>query len=163
MKRLANCGHRLLSLMYRTFRRLTDLQIGVVGYCEPTKFDKDEAGRMVREAFDELARRHRWRRITVVSGLTNTGVLAIAYKEAAARGWRTVGIACSRADGYDCFPVDERYIFGHRWGHESPWFLRRIRRGWLVRVGGGEQALRETKEHKAAGGRALEYELPRLG
>ncbi len=137
-----------------------ELRIGVVGYCPPSRFDGDEALRMLREAYDILDEEYPLAEKTVVSGLTDVGVLALAYREASDRGWRTVGIAPSKSAEYDCFPVDKAVIIGDEWGDESPTFLDAI--DVLVRVGGGAQSLREAAEMRARGKRVIEYDLPRL-
>lgn len=135
----------------------TELRIGVTGY-SAQKFDSDEAQRMLREAYDQIDARYPDKRKAVVSGLTDLGVPALAYREATRRGWRTVGIACSKASEYPCYPVDERIIEGNEWGQESPRFLSTLE--ILVRVGGGGQAKRETAETKTMGKPVIEYDLP---
>src|SRR3989344_1287303 len=133
------------------------IRIGVTGY-SVQKFDVAEAQRMLREAYDTIDRKHRDKSKTVVSGLTDLGVLALAYREAKTRGWRTVGIACSKAEEFDCFAVDEREIVGNEWGKESETFLNSI--DVLVRVGGGNQAKRETETFKKLRKQVIEYDLP---
>jgi len=54
------------------------LKIGVVGYSDK-KFDKKEALELIRKGLDELVGRRK--EIVVVSGLTNLGIPAIAYKK----------------------------------------------------------------------------------
>ncbi|MFH1840303.1 MAG: hypothetical protein ABH849_04090 [Nanoarchaeota archaeon] len=73
------------------------LRLGVVGYCPPTKFDEKKALKNLREAYDQVELDFPEHEITVVSGLTNAGVLRLAYEEARRRGWRTAGIACKKA------------------------------------------------------------------
>lgn len=139
---------------------MNKLRVGVVGYCPPTKFDEVEARRMVVDAFDHIAAEHADYEIEVVSGLTNVGVLGIAYEEAVKRGWKTVGIACKKALEHPLFPVDEMIMEGENWGDESPRFLSSI--DMMVRIGGGKQSARETEEVKSSGRQALEYDLPPL-
>jgi hypothetical protein len=134
-----------------------ELKIGVVGY-SAQKFDGDKAVSMIKEAYDMIARLYVDRPKTVVSGLTDLGIPALAYREAESRGWKTAGIACSKAAEYPCYSVDEKVIVGDEWGAESPVFLDSI--DVLVRVGGGKQALRETAETKARGKQVIEYDLP---
>jgi hypothetical protein len=133
-----------------------ELKIGVTGY-SAQKFDTIEAQRMLREAYDTLQTQFPDRPKAVISGLTDLGIPGLAYKEAVTRGWRTVGIACSKASEYPCFPVDEKVIVGTEWGQESPRFLDDLE--VLVRVGGGGQAKKETAETKARGKPVLEYDL----
>lgn len=134
-----------------------EIRIGVVGYCPPTKFDEKEAARMICEAYNQIQSAYPNRLKTVVSGLTNVGVLKLAYLEARRRGWRTSGIACKKAENYELFPVDEKKIIGDNWGDESEEFLRTI--DALIRIGGGKQSLRETAQAKTNGKLVLEYEL----
>ena len=117
-------------------RKMNEVRIGVVGYCPPSRFDKAEAMRMIKDAYDKIGLQNPDAPKKVVSGLTNVGVLALAYKEAIVRGWKTAGIACSKANEYECFPVDEKVIVGNEWGEESQTFLNSI--DVLVRVGGGQ-------------------------
>lgn len=136
-------------------------RIGVVGYCPPTKFDEVEATRMIREAFDKATEIiPAGSTPTVVSGLTNVGVLKIAYEEARSRGWRTEGVACKRAEEHELFPVDEKIIVGDNWGDESSRFLENL--DCMVRIGTGKQSVRETDELKARGKPTFEYDLPTL-
>lgn len=116
---------------------------------------------MIREAYDNAASIcPSGNTPTVVSGLTNVGVLKIAYEEARSRGWNTVGIACKRAEEHELFPVDEKIIVGENWGDESPSFLEDL--DCMVRIGTGKQSIRETDELKARGKPAFEYDLPFL-
>lgn len=137
-----------------------ELRIGVVGYCPPSRFDKTEAMRMIREAYDKIDMQNPRLSKAVVSGLTNVGVPALAYKEAVQRGWRTIGIACEKANEYECFPVDEKTIIGIEWGDESQTFLKSI--DILVRIGIGKQSVMESEGMKAKGKPVFEYDLPVL-
>lgn len=136
---------------------MDELKIGVVGY-SAQKFAEGEAKRMISEAFDNLESQYPDRPKTIVSGLTDLGIPALAYREAVRRGWKTVGIACSKAEEYDCFSVDERMIVGYKWGDESETFLNSL--DVLVRVGGGNQSTRETAEIKNRGKQVIEFDLP---
>ena len=137
-----------------------ELRVGVVGYCPPTVFDEDEARRMIRDAYDKIAELFGDREVVIVSGLTNVGVLKIAYEEATRRGWRTAGIACERAQEHELYPVDEKMIVGKNWGDESPTFVANIQA--IVRIGVGKQSLRETELVKSRGFPAFEYDLPSM-
>lgn len=139
---------------------MLEVKVGVVGYCPPTQFDVVEAQRHIVTAFDELEQYYPNRSITIVSGLTNVGVLAIAYAEAVKRGWRTVGITSKRALEHPLFPVDEQHIVGENWGDESDTFLELIEA--IVRIGGGPQSHNEAAACKIAGKPTFEYELARL-
>ena len=133
-----------------------ELRIGVVGY-SGQPFDHDKGRQLLDEAYDQLEARYPDQAKAVVSGLTDVGIPALAYRAAVERGWRTVGIACAKASKYECFPVDEKHIIGQNWGDESSTFLASI--DILVRVGGGKQALQETADMKAEGRPVLEYDL----
>ena len=133
--------------------------IGVVGY-SGGKFNEDVAKALVAIALDVVAEDNGDKKYALVSGLTDMGIPAIAYRAADKRGWKTVGIACSQADDNPCYDVDERIIEGEEWGDESDLFLNYI--DCLVRVGGGEQSIEETKLAKEMGLPVYEYDLPEI-
>lgn len=137
---------------------MKEIRIGVVGYSPPTKFDETEATRILNKAYDNIERQYAGKPKAVVSGLTNFGIPALAYREAVLRNWRTVGIACSKAKSLECFPVDEEQIIGKEWGDESSTFLKSL--DVLIRVGGGKQSIKETFEFKKTGRPVFEYDLP---
>ena len=110
---------------------MEELKIGVVGY-SAQKFNEGEAQRMISEAYDTINSQSNGKQKTIVSGLTDLGIPAVAYREAVKRGWKTIGVACSKAEEYDCFPVNERQIIGNEWGDESETFLNQLE--ILVRV-----------------------------
>ncbi|MGK7877101.1 MAG: hypothetical protein AB4426_28555 [Xenococcaceae cyanobacterium] len=132
------------------------IRIGVVGY-SMQMFEQDRALSLIRQGFDSIEMAGV---IEVVSGLTRLGIPALAYEEAVRRGWKTVGVACSKAFEYECFPVDETIIVGDEWGDESQTFLDMI--DVLVRIGGGLQAHRECFLAKKQGKQVIEFELPTL-
>ena len=134
--------------------------VGIVGYCPPTKFDANEARRMINEAYDQVLVMCGSIPIAAVSGLTNVGVLAIAYEEATKRGWKTIGVACKRAMEHPIFPVDEQLVVGDSWGDESPTFVNML--DAIIRIGYGKQSISETDQVKVRGFRAFEYDLPIL-
>lgn len=133
--------------------------VGVMGY-SGQKFDTARALEYLQEAFDKIAADAEDREIVIVSGYTNLGIPALAYKEAADRGWKTAGVACSKATEYECFECDEVYTVGDNWGDESPTFLDMCE--IFVRVGGGGQSRRETASAIADGKIVLEYDLAAL-
>ena len=140
---------------------MNELKLGVVGYCPPTKFDEVEARRMLNEAYCNVKLDFPNKIVTVVSGLTNVGVLKLAYEEAKNRGWRTAGIACEKARGFEWFPVDDTpIIIGKNWGEESETFINSI--DALVRIGIGPQSIKEARLVKALGKKIYEYDLPKL-
>ncbi len=137
------------------------LRVGVVGYCPPSKFDEGEARRMINEAYDKINSDFQDNEITIVAGVTNVGVLKLAYEEAKKRNWKTAGVGCKKAYGFEWFPIDEKpIIVGENWGDESEAFLNNIKA--IVRVGGGKQSLEEVRKMKAKGAYVLEYNLPLL-
>lgn len=139
---------------------MKELKVGVVGYCPPTLFDENKALEVIQDAYDQITEQFGDHKIVIVSGLTNVGVLKIAYKEATKRSWRTVGIACERAQEHELYPVDEKLIVGKNWGDESSAFIESLQA--IIRVGVGKQSLKETEHVKSKGLLAFEYDLPML-
>lgn len=157
-----------LNFMDKFIRKIPDfvcdrpLRIGVVGYSDDAKVDEFLKSRVwtrnnlswtISNVQRELQYTHgRCDQYELVSGLTNTGVPAIAYdfvthgsvnKETFIK---TVGFACSKAKDFPQFPVDEKYIIGTEWGDESDAFLDYI--DALIRIGNGEQSIRECEMFK---------------
>ena len=133
------------------------IKVGVVGY-SAKKFDVEKAKSLISEAFNEIEKNiSNVKNFDCVSGLTNVGIPALAYKEAKDRGWKTTGIACKKAIEYEQFDVDNKIIVGENWGDESETFLSNI--DVLVKVGGGEQSKNEFKIAKEKGIPCLEYDL----
>ena len=135
------------------------IRIGVVGY-SGGKFDETIGKALVRIGLDLFEKMHEGEEFSVVSGLTDMGIPAIAYRVADEKGWKTVGIACSKADDNPCYDVDERVIEGDDWGDESETFLNSI--DVLLRVGGGKQSLDETERAKGKGLDVFEFDLPEI-
>jgi len=133
------------------------ISVGVVGY-SGAKFDETIAKALMAIALDVVESNHKSDKYELVSGLTDVGIPAIAYRMAEKRGWKLVGIACSKADEYDCYDVDEKIIEGEDWGDESKTFLDRI--DVLIRIGGGKQSIEETETAKEKGIDVYEYDLP---
>lgn len=137
------------------------LNIGVVGYCPPSRFDENEARRMINEGYDQFQERHPGREIRIISGLTNVGVLKIAYEEARKRRWEITGITNeTAAREYELFPVDSQTIVGKTWGDESQTFVDAI--DGILRVGGGPQSKREVQQIRERGGEVIEFELEKI-
>jgi hypothetical protein len=137
-----------------------NLRIGVVGYCPPTVFDETEAKRMLREAYDLVARDFPKIKKTVVSGLTNVGVIKLAYEEAHRRKWRTAAITSKKAYEFkdNWYPVDEPPIFvGDNWGDESERFVNSL--DILVKIGMGKQSTKEAKMARERGIKTYEFNL----
>ncbi len=134
------------------------LMIGVVGY-SGQKFDGSEA----RHALDTLLDRARGARndVTIVCGLADVGIAAIAYRLARARGWETFAVDCARSRKYPAFPVDDMLIIESMVrGSESAAFLETC--DAMVRVGGGAQAANEIATFRSQGGPVYEYDLAAL-
>jgi len=132
------------------------IRIGFAGYSDK-KFDKQKAIELIKDALDDLTEDYQTKDIQIVSGLTNLGIPALAYKEADERGYYTVGIACKKAEEYDCFKCDKKILVGDDWGDESDTFLESI--DVLVRIGGGKQTIAETKRAKELGIKVVEHDL----
>jgi len=133
------------------------LSVGVVGY-SGGKFNEDVAKALMAIALDVVEEHNPSDKYELVSGLTDMGIPAIAYRMAEKREWKLVGIACSKADEYDCYDVDETIIEGDDWGQESKIFLDRL--DVLIRIGGGKQSIEETEKAKKKGIPVYEYDLP---
>lgn len=132
-------------------------RVGVVGY-SAQRFEEVVARALIVKALDQIEEAERGRTFVLVSGLTDLGVPGLAYREADARGWHTVGVACAKAKEHKLYPVATTVIEGEEWGDESDKFLGML--DALVRVGGGKQSLAEAAEAKKRGLRVIEFELP---
>lgn len=136
---------------------MSNINIGVVGY-SMQEFDKQRAIEYIRRAFDFIEKQFPDGMKAVVSGLTDLGVPALAYREAVKREWEVKGIACSKALDYIWFPVSDVVIKGNNWGDESETFLNSI--DILIRVGSGEQSMRKVEMVKKMKGiDIMEYDL----
>ena len=123
------------------------LRIGVVGYS--TKyFNKKDAQEKIERVIKGIIKKNKLP-VSIVSGLTNIGVPAIAYKIAKEYGFKTVGYACKKALDMELFDVDKKNIIGDNWGDESEEFLNNI--DVLIKAGGGEQSKKELKKAKEMG------------
>lgn len=129
------------------------MNIGVIGFSGQS-FDIDDAKDNIKKSFDMFID-PKYKDISVVSGLTNVGIPKLAYEEATRRGWKTVGIACSLEEEYECFPVDKTTIVGDQWGDESEEFLDSI--DVLLKFGGGKQSEAEFKKANDMGTPTFEY------
>lgn len=119
------------------------INIGVVGY-STANFDQNKAKKLVKEAFDNIEQENKNRSFAVVSGLTDMGIPALAYREAKKRGWKTIGVACEKAKEHFLFDCDEVHIVGKEWGDESKVFLSKI--DYFVKIGGGKQSQSEKEQ-----------------
>jgi hypothetical protein len=130
-------------------------KIGVVGY-SGQKFDSMVATCLLATAFQRAAIDKG--DVELVSGLTDVGIPAIAYRLASIYGWETAGVACKKAKNYSCYDCDRVEIVGDKWGDESESFLGQI--DALVRVGGGKQSMAEVESAKQRNIPVYEYDLP---
>jgi hypothetical protein len=130
------------------------MRIGVVGYSQQ-KFDEQKAIETMRLVLIPQTSIHL--DITIVSGLTNLGVPAIAYNLAKELNLKTMGVACAKASEYECFPCDRVHIVGKNWGDESETFLASIDK--LIRIGGGKQSHAEAARAKELGIPVGEFDL----
>ena len=135
------------------------IRIGVVGY-SGKKFNQIVAKALMEIVLDLVEEYHKDKEYMLVSGLTDLGIPAIAYRSAKKRKWKTMGIACEKAEEYDLYPVDEKIIEGKDWGDESVTFLDNI--DVLVRIGGGEQSMDEVEKAKKKNITVYEYDLPEI-
>ncbi|MFG6094314.1 hypothetical protein SPB21_03650 [Leptothoe sp. ISB3NOV94-8A] len=124
---------------------MASYKVGVAGYCAQ-EFDHEDARNQLRQ----FIKNHPEHDLTIVSGLSDMGVLGIAYRLADEHGMWTVGIAAGKAKGADnLYPCDEVYFVGKNWGDESLFFLGKIDE--LVAYEGGEQTKREVALAKELG------------
>jgi hypothetical protein len=130
------------------------MRLGIVGYSQQ-EFDEEKAIDLLRSILIQETLIHP--DITIVSGLTNLGVPAVAYSLAKELNLKTMGVACAKAGCYKCFPCDRVHIVGEDWGDESETFLASIDK--LIRVGGGKQSHAESARAKDLGLRVIEVEL----
>ena len=133
------------------------MNIGVVGY-SGGKFDEDIAKALLAIALDVVEENHDAKEYTLVSGYSDMGIPALAYRMAEKRGWKTMGIACKQAFDNPLYDVDDFIIEGDEWGDESEKFLKNI--DLLIRVGGGKQSLEETERAKNKNLPVYEFDLP---
>jgi hypothetical protein len=138
------------------------LRIGVVGYSDDKKVDellksrewvRNNLSWVLSNMQEQLQYIHgHCDRFELVSGLTDMGVPGIAYhfvtqgKLNQETYVKTVGFACSKAKDFPQFPVDEKHIIGTEWGDESSAFIEYI--DALIRIGDGEQSIRECNTFK---------------
>lgn len=136
------------------------IRVGVAGY-SAKKFDYSLASTLLAVAFklvEDIFKDEK--EFSCVSGLTDIGIPALAYRYAKKKGWRTVGIACKKAYEDKCFDVDEKKIVGDNWGDESETFLDNI--DVFIRVGGGKQSMEEEAKARKRGLTVLVYDLPAI-
>lgn len=135
------------------------LKIGVIGY-SAKEFDTVQAEKFLRGILSELARQNPSRQIEIVSGYTNCGIPKIAYEIAAKLGYNTVGYSAKEALQYNVYDCKKVIIVGEKFGDESKSFVTYC--DILIRVGGGDQSMREIAMFKETGKSVYELDLPVL-
>ena len=128
-------------------------KVGIVGFSSGD-FNRAKAQEEIEKAFGLLDILNKEEQVEIVSGLTNIGVPAMAYKESRKYDWKTRGIACAKAEDYECFPCDEVQIVGEEWGDESETFLNYC--DILLKFGGGKQS---EAEFEAFTGDKFEFDI----
>ena len=128
---------------------MNPLRIGIVGF-SGRPFDQDQAVNYLRGHLNNIVQQYGSGGIELVSGYTNIGVPKLAYEIADELGITTVGISAKEALTVDCglYPVDKVMIIGEHFGDESETFIDYI--DMLIRIGGGEQSMREVEHFKEA-------------
>lgn len=121
-------------------------RIGVSGYIF-FQFDTEKVKLGIAKIFNLLARKYIKRKIEVISKLVDKGVPALAYREAAKRNWKKIGIAPANAKKYSCYPVDEEIIEGTDWMDESQRFIDSI--DLFIKIGDDPIALYELDQIKS--------------
>ena len=122
------------------------LRLGVAGY-SGQKFSEQTARRYLIEGMDEFVQHFEKdpkEKIEIVSGLTDVGIPALAYRIGEQRGYYLVGITAEQGLEYELYPVSKKIIIGQNFGDESPRFLKYI--DGLLKVGGGRQSREEYRE-----------------
>ncbi len=133
------------------------VKVGVVGF-SAQKFDKELANSLLETMFSEIERMYQGEKFSCVTGLTDLGIPALAYRCATGKRWETVGIACKKAMEYNCYSVDEAIIVGSEWGDESDEFIKYI--DVLIRVGGGNQSKKEEQMARKKGIPVFVFDIP---
>lgn len=118
------------------------LKIGIVGFSKEC-FDKSEAQMNLEECIEAMIKIHKPKKVSIVSGLTFTGVPKLSYEYGKIKSYKTVGITAKRALNARIFPCDTIYVFGDKYGDESEKFIEY--RDVLIRVGGGKQSRNEVE------------------
>lgn len=148
---------------------MTTLRIGVAGF-SGQKFDEEHAQQLLEQGLDKIVAEHpEATSYVLVSGWTDLGIPALAYREAAVRGWNTKGIACGKVNEkneetgelrFPLFPVDESIAVGTEWSDESETFREDCH--LLLCLGGGKQTMAEAADFERHGKRVYKYELEAL-
>jgi len=152
----------LYSNYYAPVRESADgnIRIGFVGYSDSV-FDVNKAITIIEKIFVKISKMYDKNKVEIVSGYTNLGIPKLVYEKANELGFKTVGIACKKANEYDVFPCDKVIIKGEEWGDESETFLNYI--DAIYKIGGGKQSESEFKSMKKMSKPAIEYRLDRIG
>jgi len=136
------------------------LKIGFVGNCMLDECFEDKVRALIINSYMNILEQYKgYDEYVLISGATNIGSVKIAYEEAEKLGWTIKGIACELEKKYETFPDlkdEDVIIVGKTWGDESYLFEHSV--DVLVRVGGGEQSLKETEHIKKLGIKVFEYD-----
>jgi len=135
------------------------INVGVVGY-SGAKFDENIAKALLAIALDIVEEEMDGKEFALVSGYTDIGIPALAYRLADKRDWKTVGFSAEEAKEYDGYNVDEEIFEGKNFGDESKKFIEYIH--CLVRIGGGKQSFKEVEMAKAKSIPVFEFDLPEI-
>jgi len=133
------------------------INVGVVGY-SGAKFDENIAKALLAIALDIVEEEMDGKEFALVSGYTDIGIPALAYRLADKRDWKTVGFTAEEAKKYDGYNVDEEIFEGKNFGDESKKFIEYI--DCLVRIGGGKQSFKEVEMAKDKSIPVFEFDLP---
>jgi hypothetical protein len=142
-------------------RALRSFRVGVVGF-SAQPFDEALARAWMAEALDALAALApdpaARGALTLVTGLTDVGMNAIAHRLARERGHALASVSSLAALEWPCFGVERAHLVGERWGEESEAFVGSL--DAFLRVGGGPQSVREEAMARARGLPTWAFDLP---
>lgn len=148
------------------------IRIGYSGYCPPTKYDEEEAIRMINGAMDKIEVDFPYSEYTLVSGGSDVPSLNFAYEAAEARGWNTAAVTSSESNKSGLWQTtEEPVIVGSTWGAEMGVYIfgtqvegdaHKDGLDALIRVGFGSQSLKEAAIMRILERPTYEYDLPRL-
>ena len=124
---------------------MTKFRLGVIGYSRDLDPEvQAKAEQLLQTGMQELIPKDiDPADVEIVSGFTDSGIPAIAYRIADELGYKTVGFSAAQAKNYTTYPVDIEIIVGEKFGDESDKFLEYI--DALLKVGGGKQSAHEFR------------------
>ena len=128
---------------------MADVVVLLAGWCPPTVVDETLSDGAIISALDLINKLHFGEDITLVSGLTDVGIMRVGYRFARNLGWTLFGVTSGKAisKGYPLFEVDHQEIIGDNWGDESESFIAYAKTAtcYFINVAGGDQAGREEQ------------------